>query len=381
VDSVQDVRSHLMPLKDSDVDTVLWNTSREDSCYYPTKVGNKITDIGARIGIYPYWTATDIQKMLDHGDDPLTAVCDVGHECGLKVYASYRRMTFRMPPFVFPLHPNAFLIKHPECRCVDRDGEAVPHLSMAYPEVRQLMIDIFVEQAENYDIDGVHMYFCRGVPFIYFEGSFVDAFVKEYNCDPRALPVDDERVWKVRAKFFLTYMRDLRAALDRVGEARGKRVDIALNVMNSPRVCMYFGMDIKALAEEKLVDLLMPAQAHFFPREELGEWHLLPEFVAEFVKIAKPHGIQVRPECGTQYWDDNRTIAQLAKEYYDVGADGIQAGVRRETCSGYEGGRRLGHVDQLDQFNSWVAGARRMVKVKKVAGLTFDTISGVVTCG
>src|ERR1043166_2993948 len=162
------------------------------------------------MGVYPYWAGRDMKRMLDRSEDPLKVVCDVGHEYGLKVFSSYRRMTCRMPPFTFPLHPNALLMKRRDLWCAGPKGEPVPHLSLAFSEVRQLVVSLFSEQAENYDIDGVHLFFTRGVPFVYFERPFVEAFQQEHGIDPRGLPFDDPRVWKLRARFFLQFLRELK---------------------------------------------------------------------------------------------------------------------------------------------------------------------------
>jgi len=156
------------------------------------------------------------------------------------------------------------------------------------------MISLLVDQAENYDIDGVHMFFCRGVPFVYFEKPFVEAFREEHGADARGLPLEDRRIWRTRARFFLRYMRELRAAFDEVGERRGKRLEIAMHTMNSPGICAYYGMDIKTMVRERLVDMLLSAWGHDYP-EALGERQCTPEFLAEFADLARGTGIRICP--------------------------------------------------------------------------------------
>lgn len=381
VDSRADVKTHVASLKESDYDTLLWCTNREDTCYYPTKVGNRLSDIGARIGIYPYWSGQDMQRMLDRGEDPLKIVCDVGHEAGLKVFSSYRRMTCRMPPFVFPLHPNALLMRRRDLWCVDQQGEPAPHLSLAFPEVRQMMTSLFVEQAENYDIDGVHMFFSRGVPFVFFEKPFVDAFQKEHGTDPRGLPLEDSRVWKMRARFFLQYLRELRAALNEAGNKRGKAVQIAMHVSNNLKICSFYGMDIETMIRERLVDILLPAHAHFAPRE-LGEWHCSPDFAAEFIRLARGTEVRVFPHCDTQYQDNGISIADMAAAYYKTGVDGLELSAHTDgSRAEFAVRRRLGHFEELDQADNWRQQASRLVRIKTVAGLRLDMQYGIPTCG
>jgi len=383
VDSVADVRSHLAPLRDSDVGTVFWTTCREDSCYYPTNVGNRLSDIGTRTGVYPYWAGRDMQRMLDRGDDPLQIVCDVAHEYGLKIFSSYRRMTCRMPPFVFPIHPNAFLLRRKDLWCADRNGEPIPHLSVVHPEVRQLMISLLTEQANRYDIDGIHLFFTRGVPFVFFERPVVEAFQKEHGVDPRGLPLDDRRMGQIRARFFLQFLRELKAALSIVGNRRSRSFPVAMNVMNSLDICAYYGVDIETMIGERLVDLLIPDHGYFAPRE-LGEWRCLPEHLAGFVALAKGSDVQICPMCDNGYWTDGQKLAQRATAYYRTGAHGLEVSMHQGVVSSrpeYEVRRRLGHVESLDEAGRWAADASKMVKVRTVGGFPIDLQTGIPTCG
>jgi hypothetical protein len=270
-----------------------------------------------------------------------------------------------------------------------------------------MMIALFVEQAENYDIDGVHLFFSRGVPFVFFERPFIEAFRREYGEDPRRLPIDDRRVWKMRARFVLQLLRDLREALSRIGEQKGKRLQIAMHVMNRSDTCLFYGMDIEAMIREQLVDILMPAHSAFLPAE-LGEKLGLPEFanesakqavtkqwltpiarcsaenVREFVQIARGSGVRICPILDTLYWNDGLTVTQRAEAYYQAGADGLEVPMHEGLInfrSAYELRRRLGHVGQLDQADAAARAATRMVKVRTVAGLRIDMQYGIPTCG
>jgi hypothetical protein len=374
VGSREEVKGFIMPLRDSDCGTLLWTTCREDTCYYPSKVGNPFPDHGMR-GVYPYWTGRDLRRMLDAGDDPLRAVCDVAHACGLQVFGSYRRMTCRMPPFVYPLHPEALFVRRPDLWCADERGAPIPHLSLAYPEVRQRMVSLLVEQATEYDLDGVHLFLCRGVPFVFFEKPFRDAFREEHGADPAGLPLDDERVWRTRARFVVGCLREVRAALDEAGRRRGRRVQLALSVFNSPRNCLFYGLDLEAIVRERLADLLLPARASFLPRE-MGELRCLPELVAEIAKLASGSGIRVCPECQTQYPQSRvpgRSREDLAADLYRAGADGLQLWPER--------GCRLGHARELLAGTLPPRRTGRRVRVDTVAGFPLDHTTGIPTNG
>lgn len=244
-----------------------------------------------------------------------------------------------------------------------------------------MTISLLTEQAENYNLDGVHLFFTRGLPLVFFEQPFVEAFRAEHGADPQALPWDDERVWRMRARFFLQFLRELRSSLDRVGAQKQRRLAIAINVPNRVRTCRYHGMDIETMVRERLVDLLIPDLGVFAPKE-LGDFRCTPETVAEFVALARGSGIQVRPMCDQKYWTDGKTLPQGAAGFYAAGADGLEVpmhiSVHRPE---YEVRRRLGHIEDLRRGGDWAKGASRMVKVRTVGGFSIDMEVGIPTVG
>ncbi len=377
VDSAAGIRRHLMRLRETDVGTVFWTTCREDTCYYPTRVGNRFTWNGAT-GVYPYWAGRDLEGMLARGEDPLKIACDVVHGLGLKFFASYRRMTCRMPPFIFPLHPEALFFKRRDLWCADETGAPVPHLSLAQPEVRARMVALLAEQAENYDIDGVHLYFSRGMPFVFFEEPFLAEFRRAHGTDPRGLPLDDRRVWEVRSRFVLMLLRELRAALDAAGRRRGRRLEVAMHVAASMQASAFYGLDAAAMARERLVDILLPDHAHFLP-EALPDAKAIcatPEHVAEFADALRGTGVRLMPVCGRgpNYAPDSMTLGQRAAAFYRAGADGLH-------WYSTPVGARMGHLDELDRVDARASEGRRLVRIRSFAGMRIDMNYGLPTCG
>jgi len=382
VADVADVQTQIAPLAESDCGTIFWTTCREDTCYYPTKVGNTLP-WHEMPGAYPHWAGRDLQCLLAKGEDPLAAACTVAHEAGIRIFASYRRMTCRLPPHVSPLHPKAMLITRRDLWCADEHGAPVPQLSLAYPEVRRRMASLVAEQAQRYDINGVHLFFCRGVPFVLFETPFLEAFSREFVDDPRELAPDDERVWAVRAQFVLTYLRELRSALDETGRTRNRRFEIAITLMNRPRTCAYFGLDVPAMVKEGLVDLLVPFPSHYLP-DHMGESRVTPETVAEFAAITRGTSVRLYPAI-YRGWADDLPIEERAAALYEAGADGLQVfqtGVRGHGSKQFDAvHRRLGHIDELHAAPTWWREAARAVRIKTVAGFRLDRLRGLHTCG
>ncbi len=383
VSDLSDVKTQIAPLVESDCRIIFWNTCREDTCYYPTKIGNPLPD-HATPGVYPHWMGRDMQRMLNRGQDPLRSACEVAHSCGLKIFGSYRRVTCRVAPHVFPLHPNAMLVRRPDLWCRDKTGDPVPHLSLAFLEVRQRMIDLLCEQTQHYDLDGVHLFFARGVPFTLFEEPFIQTFQSEFGKDPRGLPFDDARVWMVRSRFFLTFLRDLRGRLAVIGKEKNKTLEVALTVMNRPKTSHFYGMDVETMVKERMVDHLIPFPCHYLP-EELGEWRCTPEYVAEFSKLTRGSPVRLYPDCGYDYSEGKIPVEDRAAAFYAAGADGLQIMQGSVRGFGYKledhVHRRLGHRNELGRMGEIRNLSGRAVSIKKIAGLRMDRFYGVITCG
>jgi hypothetical protein len=349
----QDVRDILLPLRDNGVKLAFWTTSREDTCYYNSRVGNVLPDTGVP-GNYPFYAGRDIQQMIASGHDPLKIACKVAHDAGMQIFGSYRRMTYRMPPFVYPLHPDALMARRRDLWCADEHGRPLPHLSLAYPEVRERMLAIQQEQLNDYDIDGLHLFFARGVPFVGCEQPFIDAFARRHAAvDPRKLPLEDERAWDVRGEFILAYLRELRQAANDAARARGRPLRIALHVMHCVRICRYYGLDIPAIARERLVDIIIPAVSPFLPRE-MADW---PEVRHGVTAVSQ---IQTSGIMATSKPEHLEEFQQL------VGASGMEIFPHESSRSPY------GLRESSDS---------RLVRVTSMDGMTLDSVHGLPTCG
>ena len=115
------------------------------------------------------------------------------------------------------------------------DGTPVEKASYAFPEVRAHMLAIIRESARMFDIDGISLAFNRGPLFVAYEQPVLDDFRKEFNADARVLPLDDPRLQRIRASYLDTFVRDVRRALDEVGAAKGKRLELSALVRRTDR--------------------------------------------------------------------------------------------------------------------------------------------------
>jgi hypothetical protein len=272
----------------------------------------------------------------------------------MRLFGSYRRMTYRMPPFVYPLHPEALMARRRDLWCADPAGRPLPHLSLAFPEVRRRMIDVQTEQIRDYDADGLHIYFARGVPFVGYEKPFLDAFAREHpGVDPRGLPIEDERPWTVRARFVLAYLRELRQAVDAVNTRRSTPAQIALHVMHCVRVCRYYGQDIAAILSERLVDILIPAPSPYLP-PAMREW---PEVRDTIVDTGQVHTQGTMASAKPEHIEEFRRMAS---------GTGVELFAQ-------EAGRQ--------PYDAVAVPDHRLVPITSMDGMTLDSITGLPTCG
>jgi uncharacterized lipoprotein YddW (UPF0748 family) len=148
-------------------------------------------------------------QPLDY--DPLQRCIDHGHARGLQVHA-WLNAGYVWGPGDLPTDPKHVLNRHPEWAMVNRAGKSLldytpqefdaqysegRFLSLAAPEVQDYIVDVFMEVAENYDVDGLHFDFIRsttrGVSPEYdldYNPLTVAAFSQEAGFDPHSVEID-----------------------------------------------------------------------------------------------------------------------------------------------------------------------------------------------
>ncbi|MCP4644725.1 MAG: hypothetical protein GY851_30065 [bacterium] len=160
----------------------------------------------------------------DRGIDILHLLVDRCHELGIKFYASHRANVH--------YHKNNVWDEHPEWQLESRRG-----LNYANPEARGFYRDYLLYVAENYDIDGLTIDFSR--------------HRQHFN------PGQENQFEHMN-----TYLRELRAGLDRIGAERGKHL-----VLNASFTCGTWydgqtaaaqGLDVETWVQEGFVGCIMP---------------------------------------------------------------------------------------------------------------------------
>ena len=205
------------------VDALNWCIGGSLATNFPHPMtSGRIRPRGGRLGDK---RATRIYEDFEkRGIDVLQAVVDRCHELGIGVYASHRANVH--------YYSNDVWEEHPEWRLESRRG-----LDYANPEARAFYRDFLLYIPENYDIDGLTIDFSRHRQ--HFNPGQEDQF-----------------------DHMNSYLRELRAGLDRIGAKWEKRL-----VLNASFTCGTWydaqtpadqGLDVPTWIEEGIVDRIMP---------------------------------------------------------------------------------------------------------------------------
>ena len=206
---------HVEPFRHSDVSKLLWGVNLSDLTHYHSKVGQFIA---ADEEVYPrmvtiQWVES-IKSLLDQGIIPFVAAMQHAHALGLEFHTYYRMsIVDEAHPYFFLSTETTFLRDNPDCRMVDKDGTPMIKASFAFPKAREFMVSL-IEEAMEYDIDGVHLCFTRGPEYIAYEQPVVEDFKRLYGEDPRDVADDDERLYNLKASYLTEFVRAVRRTAD-----------------------------------------------------------------------------------------------------------------------------------------------------------------------
>ena len=203
---------------------------------------------------YP-WAIEQFRKFEREGRCPLRDSIEATHSIGRKFYAYYRMAVSRLFAPYRSLFENPMFEAHPEWRCVDFDGTPISRLSIAYPEVRQYILDHFRETIE-FGSDGLCLAFNRGWPMVLFEKPIADAFRQKTGMEMHSVKIDDSELRQVRADFITEFVRDVRRTMR--DAAGGRETQIVALVLAQPKINRHFAMDCDVWAKEGLVQVLCP---------------------------------------------------------------------------------------------------------------------------
>ena len=259
------VREDLTAFRDSDFSRIVLEAGAGDLMNYPTKIGRVGTYYGLDDYAQPVYRgeAETWRWLQSEGIDPYRIAVDYIHGMGMECHAGFRVAGFMSPPAHDHFdYGDSYYSAHPEYRGVDRNGEPTPRIAFSYPEVREYVVSLFREMAEEYPIDGVSPLYCRRPPLVEYEAPLVEGFKAEYGRDPRELDERDREWLQYRSGALTDFMRRLRRAMDEVGAQTGRRLQVTAVVAKDEEENLYDGIDLRTWVTEGLVDVLMPFSSH-----------------------------------------------------------------------------------------------------------------------
>jgi len=336
----EDIWAQLQPYRDSDVDIMLWATFKGENCTYRSRIGRPLpTSYNPfdRFASGDFWDE-NLKALEEQGIDFMTEVVKAAHEMGLRIFPSLRPQTPNKP-VPREMAKGSFWERHPEYHCRDKYGRRIGHLSFAFPEVRKFWISLLCETL-GYRFDGVHVIFCRSWPFVFYEQPVIQKFREEYGEDARDCSDGDPRFWRVLSTFITQFARELKEAVDAMSQKMGKKLEIAYNVNTTMESNLRWGVDVKTLVREGLVDYLMP---HPTVAMSAAGW------LKPLVELVKGTPVKLYPDL---YPRRQPPIASLysAQTLYELGCDGItlwDTYSRVYRISEWAMMKRLGHREEI----------------------------------
>ena len=371
------IRRELEPFRDTDFGRVYWECGMGDLLYYPGSAGriptfDGLTDFHSPNARYhcECW-----RIFHDQGLDPFRIARDYAREIGLEFHTSYRVAGFKFPSDHDHFdHGDSFYDRHPELRGTARSGDTTPRLSYAYAETRRFAVDLLREVASTYDVDGVSLAYNRRPPLVEYEPSIVSGFRDEFGLDPHRLDDGDRRWLSYRARVLTGFMREVRAAMDRIEHEQGRRrIAVSAVVMASEEENLLMGMDLPAWIEQGLVDTIIPYTSVPALDSTQDSW-VDPRDGAWFLSITKGTPCEVAFNLMPRHMSAE-TYRRRAAGLYGIGAERFAfwdctPEQRADGTSAWSALRRLGHRDEV------LAGAQAgepglgaaLVPVRKLAG-------------
>ena len=352
------IRREIEPYRHTDFARMYWEAGEGDISYYFSKIARWCTfdeaEDFARVGDRLH--AESWRAFRDIGVDPFDIAIEHCHDAGLEIHASYRVAGFWYPPPIDHFNlGDTFAAAHPEWRGRDRDGQTTPRIAYSYPEVRAYVVSLLREMAER-PIDGVCLLYNRRMPLVEYEPPVVAAFQREYGLDPHALPADDERWLRFRARELTQFMREVRQAMDEVGAASGRSLGVSAVVMSSEQENLQNAMDLGAWVAEGIVDTLIPYTSAPGGDSHAVSWEN-PADLAYFVELVRGTDCVLAPGMMPRHRPPE-DVRRQAAGIYGAGAehlffwDAAGGSGRANFGAMWNALRRLGHRDEIEAWRA-----------------------------
>ena len=359
----EDLLEEIEQYRHSDVGTVLFAATSGGIVNYPSKIGMPWhAGTGDSIATPGHKTVRDsLKSLLDQNIVPMQVLLESCHQMDIDFHAMFRLgIIGDVPPSDLWENSKSLVCRKPELRLVDKDGTAVEKASYAYPEVRQYMLSLIREVAQNYDIDGVNLCFIRGMQFVGYEDIVIKDFKAKYGIDPRELDENDIRAQRHRATYLTEFVRSARKLVDEIGAAKGKKIELSAGVLNGEvDLNLFFGWDIMTWLNEGHLDSMFiggdidPAALDAVKANN-----------CKLIRQLYPRGL------GNPFDRAGAPEAAQALQYFETGTDGVwywDMNFVQEKPEYWDVLRRIAHKEEIKKFAE-LKPPPKTIQLKTVAG-------------
>ena len=294
---------------------------------WPTKVPNAefLVDrlnSGAKVGTVKLWRkAENIRRLWEQGVDPVGLQVDESRRLGIDHWFRLSMNDWHhwgAAGTEVNLLASTFYNSHPEYLIGEEGASGWPEAlanilqwfqDWRHEEVRALRMGIAVEACQRYQVDG---------------------FVYDFMRCPGYFKFGEE---EAGAEIMTQFIRDTRAAFDKLADDSGHPVGLAVRVPNTVAGAARIGLDVASWVRESLVDVVVPSS--FFAQDT-------EEDVAEWVSLAEDAPVRIQPALEEAYlaghtgsirrWYlkppmmaplSNEMLRALAARHLAKGADGL----------------------------------------------------------
>jgi len=262
---------------------------------------DSLFDMYKEVGINNLFCYNAMKSENDFSWDYLQTLIDKGHARGIKIHPIF------YPGYTINLEKEK--AKNPEWLIRDMEGNYLPHLNLANPEVRDFWVNR-IKEAMKYDIDGIHLDYIRfPTTQVYsYDSLTCSAFKNEYGYSPIEVYHDcGSMIWCEWIKWNSRQVTLLVSEISRAVKSSGKKLLLGADVFPDLETAkILIAQDWGQWAQSGLVDFICPMTY-------TNNLELLKEYIQN-AKYASQNKCQVYPGIGVLSAHNKITKELIVKE-------------------------------------------------------------------
>ena len=285
----------------TEVDTLVYGLGSGETFLHGTRAGLKWgEDVEKHNMSMMWWTATEnLNLALEAGIDPLVVAVERAHEKGRRILGSLRMTEPTSPDDDNPYMLGRLKREHPEVMIGGEHPDyprAAGCADYTHESVRSERLSVIEEVCGRYGMDGLEF------------DPYVGVFFHPSEARDKT-PVLTE------------FVREVRRLLDRIGNARGESLSLAVRARSTEEANLALGMDVRGWLDEGLLDIVVPWNESFLFDQEMP--------VGWLVEAAAGSDTPVYPMLGRTPYDDRHHLPTIemyraaAANYSAMGTDGL----------------------------------------------------------